>query len=216
LHLDAQNFRDRNRTPTPNDNLVSFEVNNDGSATFRLYAPDAKSVALGGYKLNPESPGINTGIFIPWNSVHDFFGNPVLDGSVDIGAYEQIGSGVFADKALEKRINNTAMIKNRLALAKRNFPLTIRKPEDGRIVINISEPIDSHITGIISLNSSEIKAKPAVIFLEKAKDRNFFVFSLPKSTQSNEDISVQILLDYNGISEEWVIPVVEQTMVRRR
>jgi 1,4-alpha-glucan branching enzyme len=36
------------RVPTPNDNLVSFEVNADGSATFRLYAPDAKSVELGG------------------------------------------------------------------------------------------------------------------------------------------------------------------------
>lgn len=48
LHLDAQNFRNQNRTPTPNDNLVSFEVNNDGSATFRLYAPDAEKVELGG------------------------------------------------------------------------------------------------------------------------------------------------------------------------
>jgi len=47
-HLDAQNFRNRNRTPTPNDNLVSFEVNDDGSATFRLYAPNAKKVELGG------------------------------------------------------------------------------------------------------------------------------------------------------------------------
>lgn len=48
LHLDAQNFINRNRVPTPNDSLVSFEVNNDGSATFRLYAPDAKKVELGG------------------------------------------------------------------------------------------------------------------------------------------------------------------------
>ncbi len=48
LHLNAQNFRNRNRTPTPNDSLVSFEVNNDGSATFRLYAPDAEKVELGG------------------------------------------------------------------------------------------------------------------------------------------------------------------------
>lgn len=44
--MDAQNFG--NRTRTPNDNLVSFEVNDDGSATFRLYAPDAKKVELGG------------------------------------------------------------------------------------------------------------------------------------------------------------------------
>jgi enterochelin esterase family protein len=48
LHLDAQNFGTRNRIPTPNDSLISFEVNNDGRATFRLYAPDAKKVELGG------------------------------------------------------------------------------------------------------------------------------------------------------------------------
>lgn len=46
--LDAQNFRNRNRVPTPNDSLVSFEMNNDGSATFRLYAPNAEKVELGG------------------------------------------------------------------------------------------------------------------------------------------------------------------------
>jgi len=47
LVLDAQQGRTP-RTPTPNDNLISFEVNSDGSGTFRLYAPDAKSVQLGG------------------------------------------------------------------------------------------------------------------------------------------------------------------------
>jgi len=46
--LEAQNFWNRNRTPTPNDSLVSFQVNDDGSATFRLYAPEAKKVELGG------------------------------------------------------------------------------------------------------------------------------------------------------------------------
>ncbi len=44
--LDAQNFGDRPKTP--NDDLVSFQVNDDGSATFRLYAPEAKKVELGG------------------------------------------------------------------------------------------------------------------------------------------------------------------------
>ena len=44
--LNAQNFRKRPKTP--NDDLVSFKVNDDSSATFRLYAPDAKKVELGG------------------------------------------------------------------------------------------------------------------------------------------------------------------------
>lgn len=46
LTLDAQSIR--NRPQTPNDSLVSFEINDDGSATFRLYAPGAKKVELGG------------------------------------------------------------------------------------------------------------------------------------------------------------------------
>jgi enterochelin esterase-like enzyme len=44
--LKAQNIP--NRPKTPNDDLVSFQVNDDGGATFRLYAPNAKSVELGG------------------------------------------------------------------------------------------------------------------------------------------------------------------------
>ncbi|MEO5912221.1 MAG: hypothetical protein ABIP95_15140, partial [Pelobium sp.] len=40
--LKAQNRQPR--TPTPNDDLVSFQVNDDQSATLRLYAPNAKSV----------------------------------------------------------------------------------------------------------------------------------------------------------------------------
>jgi len=36
------------RTPSPNDNLKSVEVNPNGSVTFRIYAPQAETVALGG------------------------------------------------------------------------------------------------------------------------------------------------------------------------
>lgn len=36
------------RTPTPNDTLKSVTVNADKSVTFRIYAPGAKTVTLGG------------------------------------------------------------------------------------------------------------------------------------------------------------------------
>ena len=36
------------RTPTPNDNLVSVETAADGSVTFRIYAPNAKQVGVSG------------------------------------------------------------------------------------------------------------------------------------------------------------------------
>lgn len=48
LNLDAQDFGNRNRIPTLNDDLVSFQVNDDQSTTLRLYAPNAKSVELSG------------------------------------------------------------------------------------------------------------------------------------------------------------------------
>jgi hypothetical protein len=45
---------------------------------------------LGGYKLKPESPCINAGVSMPFEvkSERDFYGNPVNDGAIDIGAYE--------------------------------------------------------------------------------------------------------------------------------
>ena len=36
------------RNPTPNDTLHSVTVNPDNSVIFRLYAPDAKTVGIGG------------------------------------------------------------------------------------------------------------------------------------------------------------------------
>jgi hypothetical protein len=49
--------------------------------------------SLDGYKLQPGSPCINTGIYIPLNSKRDFYGNRVTDGLVDFGAYEHPGTG---------------------------------------------------------------------------------------------------------------------------
>lgn len=60
LPMTAQNFR--NRPKTPNDDLVNFEVNDDGSATLRLYAPNATKVELGGdikaEKIEKETNGV--------------------------------------------------------------------------------------------------------------------------------------------------------------
>jgi hypothetical protein len=44
---------------------------------------------LDGYKLQPKSPCINAGAFIEMDSKRDFFGNPITDGKIDIGVYEQ-------------------------------------------------------------------------------------------------------------------------------
>ncbi len=46
--LGAQN---PNRPGSPDNSFVSFQMNPDGSATFRFMAPDAKKVELGGMQL---------------------------------------------------------------------------------------------------------------------------------------------------------------------
>lgn len=60
--LQAQPQRPQ-RPPTPNDNLVSFAMNEDGSATFRLYAPEARSVALGGDLSGQKTSRADNGVW---------------------------------------------------------------------------------------------------------------------------------------------------------
>ncbi len=163
--------------------------------------------SLGGYRLKPESPCINAGIFVPWNSKRDFFGNPVYDGSIDIGAFELIGSGVFADESIENKINEKVAARSRLAWAKRTFPTTIRQPVEGKLIITLREPLDSHISGTISWNKNEIRTKPDAILLSKSPERKNFTFTIPAKTQLSATNSFHIMLEEKEFREEWDIPV---------
>jgi hypothetical protein len=53
---------------------------------------------LDGYMLQRQSPAINAGTTdlpgLPTKVSNDFYGNPVHDGTPDIGVYEQVGSRV--------------------------------------------------------------------------------------------------------------------------
>ena len=122
---------------------------------------------------------------------------------------------MFANEALENEMNNTATVRYRLAWAKRTFPLTIRQPSDGRVIISLREPLESHITGTISWNDSKIKAKPAAVILGKSKERNNFSFTFPVSAQPYEGASVHVILQNQGFKEEWDIPVFAQSVTRR-
>jgi len=44
---------------------------------------------LAGYKLRPGSPCINTGMKIEMPGIRDFYGNPLNDGALDFGVFEQ-------------------------------------------------------------------------------------------------------------------------------
>ncbi|MFA6326672.1 MAG: right-handed parallel beta-helix repeat-containing protein, partial [Bacteroidales bacterium] len=81
---------------------------------------------LDGYKLKSTSPCINTGMYIPNHGGRDFFGNAVEDGHPDMGAFEAIGTGVFADKAKEAQMDEDARDASSVAWNKWSFPLAVK------------------------------------------------------------------------------------------
>lgn len=58
------------QTPAPTPNYVPFEVNVDSSAIFRLYAPDAKSVSLGGDLRGVKSERSSDGVWTITTAPH--------------------------------------------------------------------------------------------------------------------------------------------------
>ncbi|MGG1516609.1 DNRLRE domain-containing protein [Paenibacillus oryzisoli] len=65
-------------------------LSNPGAGVSNINMTDPNR--LPGYKLQASSPAINAGISISGNGGKDFYGNPVYNGSPDIGAYEFQGS----------------------------------------------------------------------------------------------------------------------------
>lgn len=167
-----------------------------------------------GYKLQPGSPCINAGLFIPLNSNRDYFGNPVGDGSVDIGAYEQLGSGVFADVQKEEALNEEERIKSRLAWTKWMFPQTLPLPEDGKLVIRLREPIEPTITGSLIWSDRNGKEKPVILQLNESQQKNNFTFTLKADQNTLSESSVRVSLKEGAFSEEWDIPLAVPTQDR--
>jgi hypothetical protein len=164
---------------------------------------------LDGYKLQPASPCINAGMFIPLNSMRDYYGNPVSDGAVDIGAYEQLGSGVFADLSKERALNAEYQRQSRMAWSKWMFPKTIPVSEDGKIVIRLREPVEKEIGGSLVWSDKQGKQKPVAIQLDKVKERNLFTFTLKADKETLLESSVRVSLKDGDLSEEWEIPLTE-------
>ena len=170
---------------------------------------------LCGYMLREGSPAINAGIFVPMNGSRDYFGNPVEDGKPDLGAYEKIGSGIFADLAAEQESTRIYTSKSRLALAKSRFPATIRIPEDGKIVITLIDPLENSISGSITWNDTKIGVQPKSILLNKPQQRNSFTFTTKASKETLLNTTIRVVLQEGEFKEEWDIPFMENTPQRR-
>jgi len=164
--------------------------------------------SLTGYELKNGSPCINTGVFIPSNGNRDFFGNQVNDGHIDVGAFEQIGSGVFAESAVVQELNRKESARSRLAWAKTTFPKTLKTPSaDGKITVMLKEPLENSLTGTLSWNNQALSAKPALIPMNKLPGRNSFEFTVKADHSSVIGSTVHVMLQEQEFKEEWDIPV---------
>lgn len=162
---------------------------------------------LSGYKLKAGSPCINTGVLMAMNSKLDFYGNPINDGAIDYGAYEQIGSGVFNDTLIEKELNRVESAKSRLAWAKRTFPQKIDLSLDNsKVTVSVTEPLEKSITGTLTWNVQNSNIRPATINLNKP-EKNTFTFIVKPGSNLILPSSLHVQLADEEFREEWDIPV---------
>lgn len=164
--------------------------------------------SLKGYQLQPNSPCINTGVYVPLSGEHDFWGNPLDDGHTDFGAYEQIGSGVFADKVKLEGADRKYTKESTMAWAKWSFPLQIQVEEEGNIInIRLLEPLDENVKGAITWIDPE--GKKVVQVLDKQKKRDEFTLKVKADKATLLASSVQVDLQYEDLEETWNIPFTE-------
>ena len=170
---------------------------------------------LGGYALRPDSPCINTGMYVPNNGGRDFFGQPLNDGHPDYGAFEYLGSGVFSDGVAEAELDERARQASEVAWAKWMFPATVASNDPTQAVITLREPLAEGIKGSISWQNPKT-GKVVAVDLSKARDRSRFVLPLKSDAQTVEGTSVKVALEYGAFSEAFEIPLQPAQARQRR
>lgn len=162
--------------------------------------------ALGGYRLKPGSPCINAGIPVPFAGARDYFGNPLEDGHPDMGAYEQQGSGSFAEADALAENERAYARASAMALAKWIFPLEVSAGQaDKELTLRLTEPLDPQVDGSITLLGKA--GEPARLDVGKQKQRKVFTLKMPKGQSAQAVSKIAVRLTYQGLEEQWEIPV---------
>ena len=169
---------------------------------------------LKGYMLRPDSPCINTGMYVPNNGGRDFFGNPVNDGHPDYGAFEFLGSGVFTDGKSEAEQDEIARQASSIAWAKWMFPKTIASNDPSQAVIQLREPLTDDIKGSLSWTNPKT-GKTLTVDLSKVKDRQRFVLPVKSDKETLESTTLKVNLDNGRFREVFEVPFQEAAARRR-
>lgn len=159
-----------------------------------------------GYQLRPESPCINAGKPVAFVE-QDFWGNPINDGSIDIGPYEQIGSGVFGDPKIQETLNRTENARMELKRAKMSFPQRIIVPDEGgKITVSLTKPLSKDISGTIRFIGNGQKVRPQSIIFNNT-EREHFTFLYKQLSNDQKPLGASIILENNGLEEKIDLPV---------
>lgn len=161
--------------------------------------------SLGGYRLKPTSPCINAGLIIPNAGLRDFFGNPLEDGHPDIGAYEELGSGVFADMSQVAAVEQTYSKESEMALAKWIFPLQVYVGNEEALTLRLTEALNPKVEGTITLIAPDGKRTDFDIAKQKQRDLLTLKTKLDQATLLASKLEVS--LQYEDLSEKWEIPI---------
>ena len=160
---------------------------------------------LQGYQLRSDSPCLNNGLYVSFNGGKDFWGNTVDDGSIDIGAFEQKGSGLVANLNKEKQLDQSAADESAIALAKWIFPLQVSIPEAGsEAEIRLIEPLERGISGQISWKDS--KGNKSSLSIDKQKKRDSFTIKVSADKSSLLSTNLHVDLKYKNLQRAWDIP----------
>ena len=169
---------------------------------------------LKGYMLQKDSPCINAGTHMTHNGGRDFFGFPVNDGHPDVGAFEYLGSGVFADEAAIAAQDTDARDASAVAWAKWCFPLEFGIKETDVLNIRLYQPLEDGVTGKISWTNPK-NGKTTIMDLGKEKSRSEFVLKLNADPQTLLSSKIKVSVEKGKFSEAWEIAFSENPARRQ-
>ena len=171
---------------------------------------------LNGYMLRPDSPCINTGMYIPNNGGRDFFGQTLADGHPDFGAFELLGSGVFGNPEEEAKKDEIARQASSVAWAKWMFPRNVIVEDGSAIsVVSLREPLTDDIKGTITWKDPK-SGKDKVVDLSKLADRSKIEINHKSTLEALEGSTATVVLTNGAFTETFEIPFIKKPQPRRR